>query len=96
LGVETTGCHPRSTIRTGPLKKKYASMMRDDMVNLIKKIAIYLLILIGISYGYQYLTGRSIVTLPRDIVEKLQEKEPSADSTNPKYYKKPNEDLLKN
>ena len=68
----------------------------DDMINLIKKIAIYLLILFGIAYGYHYLTGRSIVTLPREIVDKLQDKSPSTESTNPKYYRKPNEDLLKN
>lgn len=66
------------------------------MVNLIKKIAIYLLILLGVSYGYRYMTGRSIVDLPRDIVNGLQEKGSDSDSTNPKYYKKPNEDLLKN
>jgi len=66
------------------------------MVHLIKKMAIYLLILLGLAYGYRYMTGKSITTLPRDIVDKLQEKSPPSDSTNPRYYKKPDEDLLKN
>ena len=66
------------------------------MVHLIKKMAIYLLILLGLAYGYRYMTGKSITTLPRDIVDTLQEKSPPSDSTNPRYYKKPDEDLLKN
>jgi hypothetical protein len=84
-----------TTARDKP-PKKTRCLLRDDMINLIKKIAIYLLILFGIAYGYHYLTGRSIVTLPREIVDKLQDKSPSTESTNPKYYRKPNEDLLKN
>ncbi|MBB5346711.1 hypothetical protein JWG42_02615 [Desulfoprunum benzoelyticum] len=66
------------------------------MVNLFTKTAIYLLILLGIAYGYHYLTGRSIVTLPRDIVARLQEKSAPSESTNPRYYKTPDENLLKN
>ena len=58
------------------------------MSNLIKKIALYVLIILGIIYGYQSITGRSIATLPREIVDKLQQKGP-AESTNPKYYKDP-------
>ena len=66
------------------------------MINLLKKIALYVLILLGIIYGYQYMTGKSITTLPRDIVNKLQQKSP-AESTNPKYYNKdPEEQLPKN
>ena len=57
------------------------------MFNLLKKIALYVLIILGIMYGYQYMTGKSIATLPRDIVGKLQEKGPTQ-STNPQYYKK--------
>lgn len=58
------------------------------MINFIKKIALYLLILLGIMYGYQYVTGKSITTLPREIVNKLQQKG-SGKSTNPKYYRDP-------
>lgn len=58
------------------------------MINLVKKIALYLLILLGIIYGYRYMTGRSIATLPSEIVDKLQQKGP-AESTNPKYYSDP-------
>lgn len=60
------------------------------MIDLIKKSALYVLIILGIIYGYQYVTGKSIATLPREIVNKLQQKGP-AESTNPKYYKDPAE-----
>lgn len=65
------------------------------MFNLLKKLALYVLIVLGIMYGYQYMTGKSIATLPREIVNKLQQKGP-AESTNPKYYKDPAEQLPKN
>ena len=58
------------------------------MSNLIKKIALYVLIILGVIYGYRYITGKSIATLPREIVDKLQQKGP-AESTNPKYYRDP-------
>jgi hypothetical protein len=60
------------------------------MIDLIKKSALYVLIILGIIYGYQYVTGKSIATLPREIVNKLQQKGPT-ESTNPKYYKDPTE-----
>lgn len=59
------------------------------MINLIKKLAIYLVILIGIAYGYHSLTGRSIINLPGDIVARLQKKGPATESQNPKYYTDP-------
>lgn len=58
------------------------------MTNLLKKIALFLLVILGVIYGYQYMTGKSITTLPREIVNKLQDKG-SGESTNPKYYKNP-------
>lgn len=64
------------------------------MFNLLKKIAIYGIILLGVIYGYQYMTGKSITTLPRDVVNKFYEKGP-AESTNPKYYQDPAERLPK-
>lgn len=56
------------------------------MFNLIRKIVIYSIVLLGIIYGYRYLTGKSIATLPQEIVSKFQEKG-STESTNPQYYK---------
>jgi hypothetical protein len=53
------------------------------------------MVLLGIFYGYRYMTGKSITTLPGEIVSKLHEKGP-AESTNPKYHKNPDERLLKN
>ena len=64
------------------------------MLNLLKKIALYVIILLGVIYGYQYMTGKSIATLPRDVVNKFYEKGP-AESTNPKYYKDPAERMPK-
>lgn len=65
------------------------------MFGLLKKIALYLIVLLGIFYGYQYITGKSITTLPQEIVSKFHEKGPT-ESTNPKYYKDPEKQLLKN
>ncbi|MDP3478634.1 MAG: hypothetical protein Q8R88_02610 [Desulfoprunum sp.] len=65
------------------------------MFFLLKKLALYVLIVLGIMYGYQYMTGKSIATLPREIVNKLQDKGP-AESTNPKYMMTPDEQIPKN
>ena len=65
------------------------------MLNLLKKFSLYLIILLGVLYGYKYLTGKSIATLPQEIVNKLHEKSPT-DSTNPKYYNNPAEQMPKN
>jgi hypothetical protein len=65
------------------------------MLNLIKKICLYLILLLGVIYGYQYLTGKNITDLPQEIVNKLQEKSPP-DSTNPKYYKDRSDQIPKN
>jgi len=54
----------------------------------IKKIALYLIIILGIMYGYQAITGRSITTLPQEIASKFNEKG-SSESTNPKYLSDP-------
>ena len=56
------------------------------MIELLKKIAIYLILILGIIYGYQYITGKSITTVPREIVDKLQQKDTRTESTNPQYY----------
>lgn len=59
------------------------------MVGMLKKIALYLVVILGIMYGYQLLTGKSIATLPREIVDKLQQKDAKDESTNPRYYSDP-------
>ena len=67
------------------------------MFNLLKKIVIYLLIILGIMYAYHYMTGKSITTLPREIVNKMQEKGPHAiKSTNPRYYTDPEKNMPAN
>ena len=65
------------------------------MFKLLKKIAIYILIILGIIYGYQFLTGKSIATLPREINDKLQQKETQTESTNPHYYRDPAKNMPK-
>jgi hypothetical protein len=59
------------------------------MFELLKKIVIYLIPVVGIIYGYQYMTGKSIATLPREIVDKIQQKDTATESTNPHYYSDP-------
>jgi len=65
------------------------------MSNLLKKYAIYLIVILGIIYGYQYMTGKSIATLPREIADKLQQKITGAGSINPKDYRDPEKNTLK-
>jgi len=57
----------------------------------IKKILVYVLMLLGIIYGYRYLTGESIVDLPMKIHNKIHETDSDApkESTNPHYYTDP-------
>ncbi len=59
------------------------------MFGLLKKIALYLIPIIGIIYGYQYMTGKSITTLPGEIANKFQENNSTGKSTNPHYYTDP-------
>jgi len=65
------------------------------MSNLLKKITIYLIVILGIMYGYQYMTGKSITTLPREIADKLQQKVTRVESINPQYYRDPEKNILK-
>jgi len=57
----------------------------------IKKIIGYVVVIVGVIYGYQFLTGKSIATLPGEIVYKIQQigATPQAESTNPHYYTDP-------
>jgi hypothetical protein len=59
------------------------------MSKLQKKIMLYLVIFLGIFYGYQYMTGKSITTLPGEIVDLLMHQEPRTKSTNVHYYNDP-------
>ena len=65
------------------------------MFNLLKKIALYLLPILGIIYGYQFMTGKSIATLPGEIVDKFQQKNVQTQSTNPHYYRDPAKNMPK-
>lgn len=59
----------------------------------LKKMALYILLILGVIYGYQFLTGKSIATLPREIVDKLQQKDTATESSNPHYYRDPGRNL---
>lgn len=59
----------------------------------LKKMALYVLLILGVIYGYQFLTGKSIATLPREIVDKLQQKDTTTESSNPHYYRDPGRNL---
>lgn len=65
------------------------------MIELLKKIALYLIVILGIIYGYQFVTGESITTLPREIDDKLHQKKTETESTNPRYYIDPAENQIK-
>jgi hypothetical protein len=64
------------------------------MVKLIKRIAFYLIGFLAAAYAYQYLTGRSIINLPRDISDKLNEAPPDH-SRNVDYYNNPTKRIPK-
>ncbi len=69
------------------------------MFELLKKIACYALVVLGIFYGYQWITGKSITTLPQEIVAKIQgtgKSSAPAKSTNLKYYKKTEDRMQEN
>lgn len=59
----------------------------------LKKIALYVLAILGVMYGYQFMTGKSIATLPREIVDKLQQKDTAKESSNLRYYRDPGRNL---
>lgn len=65
------------------------------MVGSLMKVALYVLIILGIIYGYQFMTGKSIATLPKEIVDKMQNKDPTTNSTNPRYYTDPQKTMPK-
>ena len=65
------------------------------MSNLLKKYAIYLIVILGIIYGYQYMTGKSIATLPGKIADKLKQKVTGVESINPQSYRDPEKNILK-
>jgi len=60
-----------------------------------KKILIYLALLLGLIYGYRFLTGESIIDLPMKIHYKIQQsgEEKPTESANPHYYRDPAKDL---
>jgi hypothetical protein len=64
------------------------------MLNLIKRIAFYVVGFLAAAYAYQYLTGRSITNLPGDISDKLNEP-PRTQSKNLDYYNNPGKRIPK-
>ena len=69
------------------------------MFGLLKKIVGYTLVALGVFYGYQWITGKSLMTLPQEIVAKIQgtgSGSTPAKSTNPKYYTNPDERVKDN
>jgi hypothetical protein len=64
-------------------------------MNLLKRFALYLFIILGLIYGYQYITGKSLTTLPRELYNKLQQKDTRTESANPKYYSDPSKYIPK-
>jgi len=57
----------------------------------MKKILVYVLLLLGVIYGYAFLTGESIADLPKKIHHKIQKigADSPKESTNPHYYTDP-------
>lgn len=62
------------------------------MLSLLKKIAFYVLIILGILYGYTYFTGKSLLDLPAEIVSALQQKA-ATKNTNPVYAEDPAKEM---
>jgi len=65
------------------------------MSNLLRKFATYLIVILGIMCGYQYMTGKSLATLPREIADKLQQKATRVEYINPQDYRDPAKNMLK-
>lgn len=65
------------------------------MTKLLKKISFYLVIFLGIFFGYQFLTGKSLTTLPGEIVDLLMHEEARTKSTNVHYYNDPSKRVPK-
>jgi len=65
------------------------------MPKLLKKFAIYLIVILGIVCGYKYITGKSIATLPGKIADKLKQKVTGVESINPQSYRDPEKNILK-
>lgn len=63
------------------------------MLKILKKVAAYIAITLGVMYGYEFLTGESLSTLPGKIINKLYHPEVRTKSGNPHYYKEPEETI---
>jgi len=63
----------------------------------LKKLIVYCLVIVGVIYGYQLVTGKSIATLPGELVDKIQSigSTPQTESTNPHYYTDPEKSMPK-
>ncbi len=64
------------------------------MSKLLKKIALYVLVILAVLYGYRYFTGKSLASLPSEIANYFQRSGPTK-NTNPVYYKNPADEMQK-
>ena len=57
----------------------------------LKKILVYVMLLVGVIYGYRFLTGESIADLPAKIHHKIQTigSDAPKESAPPNYYTDP-------
>ncbi len=64
------------------------------MSTLLKKIALFIIVFLGILYGYKYFTGKSLARLPAQINAFFQQKA-ATKNTNPVYYESPQQEMKK-
>jgi len=64
------------------------------MPTLLKKIALYIIVILAVLYGYKYFTGKSLGNLPSEIANFFHQQGPTK-NTNPVYYKDPAEEMPK-
>jgi len=65
------------------------------MSGLLKKIAFYTIIILGIIYGYKYFTGKNLADLPGEINAKIQQKDTSETQIKHQYSIDKEKDMLK-
>ena len=65
------------------------------MAGLLKKITLYIIVILLIFVGYRYFTGKSLADLPDEIANFFQQQGPDK-NTNPVYYEDPAKESQKN
>lgn len=64
------------------------------MAGLLKKIVLYVIVILLLFVGYRYFTGKSLGDLPQEIANFFQQQGPDK-NTNPVYYKDPADEAQK-